>query len=261
MSFCAGKDIKKWKLPSIAKGIKNNKSTQLNKKKDDEGPSRKESVNSSEQQIGEEKSGGKEKQRRGRMINFTKNEKSRMCVLNFPFSNSISFLLHLQASESHTPVETKSEDVTDEGTKTRGERNDSKRKTEDGGGTHMRGDEEDAGQMGRLLDEEKPSPQTEGSGGRAECEKSNGSVEEGRHMNTTPCGELPLLREEDRGAQENKKPSIITGENSESVALRIVNAKDASPTPEEILQKWAPRLDKKRDLKVLKETGKEEIAS
>lgn len=262
LSLCAGKDIKKRKLPSIPKGIKNNKSTKLNKKKDDEAPSRKESVNSSEQQLGEEKSEGKEKQQGGRIISFTENKKSRMCVLNFPFSNSISFLLHFQASEGHTPVETKSEDVTDEGTKTRGERNDSKRKTEDGRVTDICGDEEDMGQIGRLLDEEKPSPQTEGSGGCAECEKNNGSVEEGRDMNTAAHSELPLQREEDRGAQENKKPSIITGENRKSAALKRRNARAASSQPEELLQKWnLQHLDKKRHLKVPKETGKEEIVS
>lgn len=195
------------------------------------------------------------------VIGFTENEKSRICVLNFPFSNSISFLLHFQASESHTHVETKSEDVTDEGTKTRGKTNDSKRKTEDGRGTDMRGDEEDVGQMGRLLDEEKPSPQAEGSGGHAECEKSDGSVEEGRDMKTAPYGELPLQREEDTGAQENRKPSIITGENSKSAALRIVNASAASSLPEELLQKLDTHPDKKRHLTVPKETGKEEIAS
>lgn len=122
----------------------------------------------------------------------------------------------------------------------------------------MRGDEEDVGQMGRLLDEEKPSPQTEGSGGRAECEKSDGSVEEGRDMNTPPYGELPLQREEDRGAQENKKPSIITGENSKSAALKRRSARATSPRPEELLQKLESRP---RHLKVSKETGKEEIAS
>lgn len=120
----------------------------------------------------------------------------------------------------------------------------------------MRGDEEDVGQMGRLLDEEKPSPQTKGSGGRAQCEKSDGSLEEGRDMNTAPYSELPLQREEDRGAQENKKPSIITGENSKSAALKRRNARAASLRPEEFLQKWESRhLDKKRHLKVLEETG------
>lgn len=210
-------------------------------------------MNSSEQQLGEEKNEGKEKQRGGRITSFTEN--SRICVLNFPFSNSISFLLHFQASESHTPAETKSEDVTDEGTITRGERNESKRKTEDGGGTDMRGDEE----------MKKPSPQAEGSGGRAECDKSDRSVEEGRDMNTAPYSELPLQREEDRGAQENRKPHhIITGENSKSAALKRGNATAASLRPEEMLKKWESGgrpLDKERNSKVPKETGKEETAS
>lgn len=236
--MCAGKDIKKRKLPSIPKGIKNNKSTKPNKKKDDEVPSREESPNSSEQHLDEEKSEEKEKQQGGRIIGFTEDE------------------LHFQASESNTPVETKSEDVTVEGMKTCGERNDSKRKTED-----IRDDEEDARKMGRLLDGEKPSPQTEGGGSRAKCEKSDGSVEEGRDMNTAPQSKLPLQREEDREAQENRKPSIITGENSKAAVLKRRNARAAASIPETLLQKLKARDPGKRHSKVPKETGKEEIAS